>query len=277
MLDRIKSRVLVFIERATPKRLLPHVLSFLLPWVTRHRSGSRTRFHRVRPGLWFAIDPCLEGEVAVLAFYEESRASRYIYPGALEAILERRVASRYELGKLQVNPGDVLLDIGANIGEYAVVRSSIASTVIAVEGDSLAYSCLRLNARLHPNITPIQAVLSSEDGQVDFYESPEGADSSIVQPSSYARLVSRSSRSVDSLVDELGVQVDFMKCDVEGAEPEVLSGATRTLSAVRAVAVDAGRERAGSDTVEEVSTILEAAGLEVRVDGWMVHGWRRSA
>lgn len=251
MLHQMSSLLRNLVVRVTPKRVRPHVIAFLFPFLSRGRRGSRTRFHRVHRGLWLAIDSNLQTDVPVLAFYEESRASRYVYPGPLQGALERRIAARYERGIVEVHPGDVVLDIGANVGEYSVVRQTIASRVIAIEADPLPWSCLNANSVLHEKILPVQAVLTSTGTTVDFYEAPSSADSSIVEPLKYDRKIRRASRTVDSIINELGCRVDVIKCDVEGAEPEVLAGAEATLANARAVTVDAGRERGGAETVQK--------------------------
>jgi len=274
MVHQISSLLRNLVVRATPRRMRPHAIAFLFPMLSRGRRGSSTSFHRVRRGLWLAIDSKLQADIPFLAFYEESRASRYVYPGPLLGALERRIAARYERGVVEVLPGDVVLDIGANIGEYSVVRQSIASSVIAIEADPTAWYCLSINSTFYPKILPVQAVLTSSGTTVDFYEAPRSADSPIVEPAKYDRRNRSASRTVDSIINELDCQVDVIKCDVEGAKPEVLAGATATLRNARAVMVDAGQERGGVDTVQAVSGILRAAGLEVRVEDFIVIGCR---
>ena len=57
----------------------------------------------------------------------------------------------------------------------------------------------------------------------------------------------------------------MIKCDAEGAEPEVLAGAVATLRKTRYVAIDCGPERGliGDRTNNEVKEILLSLDFEI--------------
>jgi hypothetical protein len=64
--------------------------------------------------------------------------------------------------------------------------------------------------------------------------------------------------------------------DAEGAEPEVLKGATLTLAKIKWVAIVVGPEREDRGTFREVQEILEQSGFKVwKHSTWIVHGERQ--
>jgi len=74
---------------------------------------------------------------------------------------------------------------------------------------------------------------------------------------------------LDDFIREIDIsQIDFLKIDAEGAEPEVLKGSNKLR--ISKLAIDAGNERNGESTVEEVSNILKNRGYEIKVDNGVV-------
>src|SRR5207244_9761613 len=66
----------------------------------------------------------------------------------------------------QVAPGDVVVDVGAHIGRYALKAATKASTVIAVEPNPSNFELLARNARLNvfSNVVLVHKALSSRPG-----------------------------------------------------------------------------------------------------------------
>jgi hypothetical protein len=75
---------------------------------------------------------------------------------------------------------------------------------------------------------------------------------------------------LDELASLLGIgEIDFLKMDVEGAEIEVLEGAD--LRKIKRVAIDCTPERFGRSPINQVKRILEEAGFDIRVVGYMIY------
>jgi FkbM family methyltransferase len=139
--------------------------------------------------------------------------------------------------------GDVVLDIGANIGAHSLPIAQLVGPhgrIIAIEPTDLAFRKLRRNIELNPELSarmiPLQmAMLAGADGAVPerIYSSwplraPQEAHP--VHGGCLQRTSGAVGSCVDSLVSSLSVpQVNFIKIDVDGAEPEVLLGARSTL------------------------------------------------
>lgn len=135
-----------------------------------------------------------------------------------------------------LRPGDVFLDVGANIGIYSLLASSVngGAQVLAFEPHPTASDRLRENAALNrlTNIQVIEAALGEETGlgqmTTDLFEQNRIAGSGDTGIGTTVRLA--------TLDDELRQQridpacVAMVKIDTEGFESRVLRGAASLLS-----------------------------------------------
>lgn len=130
----------------------------------------------------------------------------------------------------------VMFDIGANMGWYSllIARQSKDCQVHAFEPVPKTYSFLKQNIELNelPNIQAHHFGISNERKDLTFYFYPEGsgnASSANLSERSDAELVTCHVERLDDFVDTNGLHVDFIKCDVEGAELFAFQGAVETL------------------------------------------------
>lgn len=154
----------------------------------------------------------------------------------------------YEVGLREaiealVRPGEICLDIGAQKG-YVTLQLARAvgesGLVIAVEPDPRAME--QLNANCSRNgicqVALCPFVVGDADGECEFVLSEQLGYSSrfpneIARPLVWSTLKVKV-KTVDGLLEELAIPRDrrilsFVKIDVEGSEPLVLSGMKRTL------------------------------------------------
>ncbi|MBA3909303.1 MAG: hypothetical protein C0524_05315 [Rhodobacter sp.] len=165
-----------------------------------------------------------------------------------------------------INPGDVVIDLGANIGEFTTAVAGLGAIVHAIEGDPLVFRCLEFNTGNLENVTRHETVVWKEDTTLTFYSEPTDANSSIFLPMGDAPVRELRVRAVrlDTLADQFNIgEVAFLKCDAEGAEPEVIEGGHHLLSRTKAVAFDTGAERLGEETSSECEALLRALGFTV--------------
>jgi FkbM family methyltransferase len=215
---------------------------------------------------------------AVLDILSPKRAT--LYRHGLKRRLAGLLAGYAHPPRVVVEPGDVVLDIGSNIGEYALAAAAAgASRVLAFEPDPVAAACLRANAAGCAAIEVHERLLWKCEEELAFTLAYESADSTVftVDPGKAHGRVTLTGVTLDAVLAGAGVErVDFLKLDAEGAEPEVLAGAAGTLARTRKVAVDAGAERMGEATGAEVDAILRGHGFRTHADGRMVFGWRET-
>jgi FkbM family methyltransferase len=143
-----------------------------------------------------------------------------------------------------VQQGDVVIDIGANIGAQTLPLARLVGAqgqVVAVEPTRYAVQKLRTNLGLNPDLaartTVVQAMLGEEDGSLaEAIPSswPLAGDRSDVDADFAGKPQSTEGAralSLDALVDELRLKrIDLIKLDVDGHEGTVLAGAKRTLA-----------------------------------------------
>ncbi len=259
VLRRIRSIVRVTADRLLPDRLYFPVICFLYLLGNKKRRGSRTRFMVTGEKTYSAKDP----DATEIFFCERRRLGLYHYPGGVKRRIDK-VLAKYSFGDVSVAQGDVVIDVGANLGEFTLAVSHLASRVLAIDPDPNVQTALALNLQKLPNAEIFPLALSDTDGEVEFFVSTAEADSSIVKPERFSNIIKVPACRLDTLVENAGIErVDFLKLEAEGWEPEILAGAQRTLSMTRKVAVDAGPERYGEPTADAVMAALSDAGFNV--------------
>jgi FkbM family methyltransferase len=139
---------------------------------------------------------------------------------------------KYELQRLCscAKPGDVVLDIGANIGVYTLYLSRAVGPkghVVAVEPDPENLSILRDNIKLNgcDNVTILPCAFGASSGWVNLFQDDKNRGRLSLTD------LARSGRSVrvpivrgSEALEKLALQPTVVKMDVEGVEPVVFDG-----------------------------------------------------
>ena len=188
--------------------------------------------------------------------------------------------TRVTLQKL-IEPGDVVFDIGANIGAHTLgMAQSVGPSgkVYAFEPADFAFEKLRCNLALNPELAartvPRQILFSAaptDRAEPEIYASWPLQSAEPVHPKHRGRLVSTTRAIVDTLdafVDRNTItSLNLIKIDVDGHELPVFRGATETLRRFQPTLVmemspyiHAERQNNFSDFVE----ILKNAGYSLR-------------
>ncbi|MFC5385282.1 FkbM family methyltransferase [Aquamicrobium segne] len=129
-----------------------------------------------------------------------------------------------------LRPGDLVFDIGANIGYTTALFSHIVGSdgrVIAVEPSPRSFALLSRSLGEKANITLLNLGVSKAEGQLEFYVPPSLDRASFI-PIAGAQKLRVTISSLDNLCASYGYP-QFIKVDVEGYEPSVFSGAVATL------------------------------------------------
>lgn len=158
---------------------------------------------------------------------------------------------------------DTVLDLGANVGAYALRFAQVAGRVIAVEPNPQVARSLKKNAdrnglRLELEMAAVMD-RSQEDRELCWRKGRPNT-SSICYTSAQlgsAESVRVRTTSVDELVERLGVgDLRFVKMDIEGAESAALRGMKRTIARFRPIILF---ENSHPETLRE----LEAYGYRI--------------
>jgi FkbM family methyltransferase len=191
------------------------------------------------------------------------RIRKYLYRGVDHRF---NVLLRDYLGNglIEVSEGDRVINFGANIGEVALSLSRKGASVLAIEPDPNVLPALNANARgRRIDIAPV--VAWHEDGNIDLHIATERGDTSAINASD--ETISVAARRIDLLAPyDRDSPISLIVGDAEGAEPEVLLGATETLKRTRYVSIRVGPERDGKCPGPECRAILEQAGFTILMD-----------
>ena len=170
-------------------------------------------------------------------------ADQYIYRQFIEGI-------GYELEITwpllrALNPGDLFVDVGANIGYFTLLAAQLVGSwghVLAFEPGIEARSALRANIAENgfDNITVIDRPAFREVAEVTFWNNHEASagsalyDAEMLAPNKGNRItpLTMMATTIDAEVERLAPngRPVVIKIDVEGAEQQVLEGAVRTIA-----------------------------------------------
>jgi FkbM family methyltransferase len=158
---------------------------------------------------------------------------KYILPFNL-AEMETQI---YGTGAHYVQPGDTVLDCGANIGTFArFALNARAGKVIAIEPSPENLECLRRNFPAEIDDGRLVLVAKGVWHQEDTLEllvDPQNraADSFVMERDAATGAVKVPLTTIDRLATDLGLaRVDFIKMDIEGAETNALRGAAAVMA-----------------------------------------------
>ena len=139
----------------------------------------------------------------------------------------------FHLALLDLKPGDITIDCGANVGLYTRFLARSGATVHAFEPDPFAFDELRKNTSALPNVHLHQAAVGIADGEIELFRSTQfdkdplnrTVDSSIIPGQKHlssANAVKVKLVSLPAFIARLGTLVSLLKMDIEGVEVEIL-------------------------------------------------------
>lgn len=143
--------------------------------------------------------------------------------------------------------GDVVLDLGAGIGDFSIRASKIVGekgTVIAVEPNPSDFELLLINIKrnLCENIIPLNYGIADKSGRLKGEFKGQEFE---FEAKTMGEILSESKADI----------VDFVKMDIEGAEMSVIPSAINEFANVRVIAVELHNDK------KEVGQLLYRLGF----------------
>lgn len=142
-------------------------------------------------------------------------------------------------------PGDIVFDVGANIGMYAIRQARRGGRVYAFEPNYDAFSRLKRNISLNnlENVIPVASAVHSKTGIIAFSMNPKStlAGKVVISPekSALSSHVDVEAVSLDDFADSIKCpRINILKIDTEGHESEVLKGAKATLAKTEKIVLE---------------------------------------
>lgn len=145
-----------------------------------------------------------------------------------EILFHADILKSYTVNR-RLSEEDIVIDLGAYPGEFAIYAAKKCEKVYAVEPNPENMKELKRNCRLSDaeNVEFISKAVSSKNGQEKI--SLRGGTSSVGDKG-----VEVQTLTLDNLIEEeIDGEPDFIKMDVEGLEVEILENANNTLSDIR--------------------------------------------
>jgi FkbM family methyltransferase len=159
------------------------------------------------------------------------REEAYLYYATL-------IAGQYS--QLAIRQGDVVLDAGANVGDFTLLAAAAvgdAGRVIAVEPNTKALRYLHENLALN-NMTNVKIVQAFLGSSVQKVRSTERGTFSMVAPDGSGESLELEQTTMDDIARHNHVEsFDIVKMDIEGSEVDALRGC-RSLADVREFAIE---------------------------------------
>jgi FkbM family methyltransferase len=168
-------------------------------------------------------------------YYEKAQHLVFLFKRKLkyEPVLQKKI-------KPYCNKATLVFDIGANIGQYALLFSEIIppqGKVISLEPDQKNFSFLQFNTTINhkENIVCLKKGVSYQAGSREFFRDTEtgGRKGSFIQSfvgeNYQGHRETVETVTLDQLIAEYG-EPQFIKIDVEGFEAQILRGLTTPLT-----------------------------------------------
>lgn len=192
--------------------------------------------------------------------------------------------SREELVLEKFNPkeGDVVLDIGANLGRYTVIAAKKVKhkgKVISIEANPAVYGLLAMNIELNEltNVVSLNCAVYSKKTQIKFYINKDlknnqygtiNPDIGNFGSKGLKQFVNIDANTVDFILKENNLrseEVKWMKIDVEGAEFEVIKGSNILLSNAKnlTIIVEIHNLSNGKTYYNEIRNFLHSHNFEI--------------
>jgi len=161
------------------------------------------------------------GKMWLLDKNDEAKKDEKVRVGSGYFVSQRIKQGDYENKELEIvksylKPGMTCIDVGANVGVYSVLAAQKVGDgiVYAFEPVFGIYEVLARNSTLYKNIRPFDVGLNNKAG-ITYFKGIKELDLNVVVG--------------DALLQDVE-KVDFIKVDVDGAEPGVVEGLQNLIS-----------------------------------------------
>lgn len=178
----------------------------------------------------------------------------------------RRYLEIYMVEQIAITKGDIVLDCGAHLGMVSVACQLKGAEVFAFEPDPVEAQVLHENLSPHGKV--FELALWHSTGLMELESRNDSGDSSLLHTGKTAQKISVATMSLNEWskgnIPE-GKRIKLLKLEAEGAEPEVLYGATDIIEKIDYICADLGFERGpnAESTLAPVLSFLTQNGFTV--------------
>ncbi|MDE3088016.1 MAG: FkbM family methyltransferase [Chloroflexota bacterium] len=209
------------------------------------------------------------GDSSIFKVDERTRFKLRANTSDLFVVLEIWGLKVYDDAKFTIKPQDVIVDIGAHIGVFAVraAQRAFQGQVFAYEASRQNYDVLVENCGLNRlmNLHAHNVAVWDRAGTMELsFPDSNGAFASLMQESSADR-ETVAATTLDMLVERNKLDhIDLLKIDAEGAEYPILFGCSdETLRKIRCLVLEYHDYEDGKWGHEDLERFLKSKGFQV--------------
>ena len=138
-----------------------------------------------------------------------------------------------------IKKGDVVIEAGANLGSETLLMSKLVGDgmVYGFEPNPYTFERLSINVAINSltNVKVFDYAMGESDGNISFNIYPKGfcnpGMSSKYMETPLTHKINVVQKTLDTFIKEQNIdKVDFLKMDIQGAEMDMISGASATIS-----------------------------------------------
>ncbi len=158
-----------------------------------------------------------------------------IYKVTYKSFKEKQDAFEISLMKKYIQSGDKVLDIGANIGFYAEILSTLVGTkgkVHCFEPDGINFGHLKKRCENLLNVSINQKAVADKTQKIKIYTSKQlNVDHRTYKPDEYDQEIDIDAISIDDYLslNSQDSEMNFIKMDIQGFEMSAVKGMEKTL------------------------------------------------
>lgn len=179
----------------------------------------------------------------------------------------------YHLKKILLGPLNMIVDVGANIGQFstAIKYWYPQANVVAIEAEPNTYARLMENVK-NSSVRTINKVISDKRGSVDFFLGKLSVTQGMVKMFENQASITLDADTLDSVIGGEPIQkIDLLKIDVEGAELKIIQGAKHTLKVSSYLLVEISFDRTSVGTNLDLLSAIK----DICPNAKIVHTGRR--
>ena len=173
----------------------------------------------------------------------------------------------YLLGRVPLRDGDTVVETGGNDGDFSLAlrKTGKRLSLISFEPSPREYRTLSANLANMAFLESAEAhqlALWNKSGEkLPFYVKSATADSSVLEIDGASEVIEVDTVRLDEFLPRR--RYKLLKLEAEGAEPEILEGATGVLDCFEYVTTEVGFERGVSQdsTLPQVANLLISSGF----------------
>ncbi len=173
-----------------------------------------------------------------------------------------------QLVKREIKRGNVVLDLGANIGYYTLIFAKLVGEegkVFAFEPDPTNFALLEKNIEMngYKNVILVQKAVSNKDGKLKLYLSEYSmGDHAIFNLYEGCKFIEIEVIRLDDYFKNYEGKIDFIKIDTEGAEEQAIQSMLNLLKKNKTVKIlteffPIGLKGSDIDPAEYLNTLLK--------------------